>query len=186
MTYIEYISQFIVFDNPPKKDGYDRHHIIPESEQVKMHGSVTDNRQIYVTPAQHLWAHILYDREHGTNTADWFLKLCGKPADYFDCWEKCLAYAYTFRKKREERDKKVVEACRTPEHRQKLSKAHTGKSHLKGEKNPCYGRTGEKHPMYGELASNHGMRCFNNGIKNTYAFECPEGYKPGMIRKKAV
>lgn len=107
MTYTELISQFEVFDNPPKKDGYHRHHIVPECEQKKMYGSVTDNRQIYCSLPMHMWLHILYDREHDTNTAYWFLKLCGKPAEYFDCWEKCLAYSYTLRKKMELKDKNI-------------------------------------------------------------------------------
>ena len=94
MTYTEFISQFEVFENPPKKKGLHRHHIVPVSEQTE-----SDNRQIYLSPAQHLWAHILYDREHNTKTADFLLKLCGKSEDYFDCWEKCLAYSYSLSKK---------------------------------------------------------------------------------------
>ena len=186
MTYTDYISQFQIYDNPLKKNGYHRHHIIPEAEQRKLYGEVTDNRQIYLTLPQHMWCHILYDREYNTKTADWFLKLCGKPESFFTCYELCLAYSYTLRKKIEERNEKQAITMKSFEIRQKLSKAHTGKSHLKGEKSPCYGRTGEKHPMYGELAPNHGMKCFNNGIKNIFAFECPEGYKLGMIRKKVL
>lgn len=28
-----------------------------------------------------------------------------------------------------------------------------------------------------------GKKAFNNGIKNTFAYECPEGYVPGLIKK---
>ena len=207
MTYSEFVSQFQIYDNPPKKDGYDRHHIVPESEQVKMYGSVTDERQIYVSLSQHMYAHILYDREHDTNTAKMFLKLCGKSAEYFDCWEKCLAYSYTISKKREEGYKKSAEVLKTPEVRKKMSDSH------KGEKNHNYGQhlpeetrqkmsdslKGEKNPMHGQHHSeeakrkmadakkgkpncNRGRKYFNNGIKNVMSFECPEGFVPGRLK----
>lgn len=102
MTYTEYISQFQIFDNPPKKKGYHRHHIVPQSEQTE-----PDNRQIYLTWPQHFWAHILYDREHGTKTALMFLQLCGKPVEFFDCYAKCLAYTYTYKKKTESAGQKI-------------------------------------------------------------------------------
>lgn len=121
MSYSEFISRFEVFDNPPFRKGFDRHHIVPLSEQKE-----PDNRQIYLTPTQHMWAHILYDREHGTNTADWFLKLCGKPAEYFDCWEKCFAYIYTLRKKKEDAHKKLSSLRQTSEYKKKMSESHKG------------------------------------------------------------
>lgn len=31
---------------------------------------------------------------------------------------------------------------------------------------------------------NKGKHWFNNGIIETYAFECPEGFIPGMLRRK--
>ena len=62
--YVMYISQFEVLDNPPLKEGYHRHHIVPKSQQTEK-----DERCVYLTPAQHLWAHILYDRMTETNTA---------------------------------------------------------------------------------------------------------------------
>lgn len=119
MTYNELINRFTIYDNPPSRKGFDRHHIVPVSEQTE-----PDNRQIYCSLPMHMWLHILYDKENGTNTAKRFLTICGKPIDYFDCWEKCLAYSYTLRKKREEQLKKSAEACRTPEFRQKIAKAN--------------------------------------------------------------
>lgn len=60
-----YISQFEVYEKGhPAKKGYHRHHIVPRSEQKK-----PDRRCVYLTPSQHLWAHILYDRMAGTKTS---------------------------------------------------------------------------------------------------------------------
>ena len=35
----------------------------------------------------------------------------------------------------------------------------------------------ENHPSYGK-------KWFNNGIKNVLAYDCPEEFKPGLLRKK--
>jgi len=54
-----------------------------------------------------------------------------------------------------------------------------------GKSNPAYGRTGDKHPMYGIKGDKHpnfGKKRFTNGIDNILAFECPEGYRPGLTR----
>ena len=190
-TYNNYISQFEILDNPSKKKGFERHHIVPEAEQIKMFGSVTDNRQIYVTTAQHLWCHILYDREHGTKTADWFLKLCGKPAEYFDCWEKCLAYSYTLSKKMfkchsiQQREKWSIERRGVKlkeETRKKMSISR------RGEKNPMYGRTGELAPCYGrtgEKHPNHDMHWWNDGHQEILCRDCPgEEWSRGRLTKK--
>lgn len=38
---------------------------------------------------------------------------------------------------------------------------------------------------YEERAENfRGRKAFNNGVRNTYAYECPEGYVPGLLIKK--
>ena len=121
MTYTEYISQFPVFDNPPKKKGYCYHHIVPECEQKRLYGSIIDKRGVLLSIAQHMWAHLLYDREFCTFTSSWFLVACRKPSEYFDCFEKCLAYSYTLRKKEEARLEKSAKMQRTPEYRKKLS-----------------------------------------------------------------
>lgn len=114
-----------------------------------------------------MWAHILYDREHGTNTSKRFLTMCDKPIDYFDCLSKCIAFCYTLKKKERERNQKQKEAVSTPEFKQKISEL------MRGEKNPWYGKhlseehrrklseshigihAGEKHPMYGKKGENN-------------------------------
>ena len=62
-----------------------RHHIVPLSEQVE-----TDNRQVYLLPSQHGYAHWLYDQEHDTHTLGGFLSrlhLCKKD---ITCYEDFL------------------------------------------------------------------------------------------------
>lgn len=194
MTYIEFISQFTVFNNPPLKSSYNRHHIVPISEQTE-----PDDRQVYLTWAQHFWAHILYDREHSTKTADWFLKICGKPAEFFDCYEKCLAYSYTYSKKQEIRNQKIVDTWSNQELRDKQSEAN------KGENNGFYGKhhteesrknMSESHKgmVYSEERNRKvsdslkgintwikGRHWYNNGVESVIAYECPEGYVPGRL-----
>ena len=82
MTYDNFISQFEILDNPSKKKGFHRHHIVPQSEQT-----IKDDRCVYLLPSQHLWAHILYDREHGTRTATRLKNSShiNNPACYEDC-----------------------------------------------------------------------------------------------------
>lgn len=201
MTYNERISRFTIYDNPPYKKGFDRHHIVPESEQKKLYGSVIDERQIYVCLSMHMWLHILYDRENGTKTAKRFLDICGKPIEYFDCWEKCLAYSYTLRKKREEGDRKAAEACRTPEHRQKLSDSLKGihrseetrqkisdslkgkNTWMKGKRLPEETRQKLSDSMKGNT-NTKGRKWFNNGIKNVMTYECPDGFVPGRLKRE--
>lgn len=110
MTYDNFISQFEILDNPPVKDGFHRHHIVPVSEQTE-----PDNRCIYLLPSQHLWAHVLYDQENGTNTADWLLKLAH--LDEVHSYEDCIPFDDTFGVTR-----------------QRISES------LKGEKHPNYGK----------------------------------------------
>lgn len=52
----------------------------------------------------------------------------------------------------------------------KLSKDAVAK--MQGENNHMYGRTGDKAPSYGKV-------WFTNGSKNSFTFECPEGYYKG-------
>lgn len=73
MTYNEYISQFEILDNPPIKEGFQRHHIVPRSQQTEK-----DERCVYLTPAQHGYAHWLFDNENGTDTCYLFVGKAGK------------------------------------------------------------------------------------------------------------
>lgn len=42
----------------------------------------------------------------------------------------------------------------------------------------------ESYKTYKERAEKlKGRKAFNNGVKNTFAYECPKGYVPGLIRK---
>lgn len=194
-TYNNFISQFEILDNPPKKEGFHRHHIVPECEQEKLHGQVVDNRQVYVTPAKHLWLHILYDKENGTNTSQFLVSITKKSKEYFDCFEKCLAYSYTFSKQH-----------------QRNRELNSGKNngmygtHRSGEDNPFYGQThseaqkakwskerrGRKLPeeWKSNMSKSHmgnqatkGMHWFTNGEENKVAFECPEGWWSGRTFK---
>ena len=200
MTYSEFISQFRVYDNPPEKKGYHRHHIIPVSEQT-----TPDNRQVYLTLPQHMWAHILYDRENGTKTASYFLNVCNKPIEFFTSYELCLAYSYTLRKKCPDNScekNPFYGQHHKEEVRKKISESRKGK--CVGGKNPMYGRTGEKHPMYGkhlpeeirkklsekaklrtgEKSPMYGKHWYNNGTVNLFANECPEGFVLGRLSNK--
>lgn len=175
MTYNELINRFEVFDNPPYKKGFERHHIVPICEQKKLYGSVTDNRQIYVSLTMHMWLHILYDREHGTHTAQQFLSICGKPIEHFDCWEKVLAYSYTLRKKKEEQLKKSAEVLRTPESRQKRSDSMKGT--LRSEET--------KQKIADSMKGNtyiKGRHHYNNGVKSIMAYDCPKGFVLGRLK----
>lgn len=107
----------------------------------------------------------------------------------------------------EETKKKISESHKGYQHneetRQKMSESHKGKQlseeikkklseARRGEKNPFYGKkhsdktiqkisdnmkikhVGENNPAYGR-------HWYNNGKINKFCFECPEGFKPGML-----
>lgn len=199
-TYNNFISQFEIINKKPRKtpNGFHYHHIVPISEQTEF-----DDRGIMITPTQHLWAHILYDREHNTNTSSWLTNLCGKTMSFFDCWEKCLAYSYTLSKKQFK--------CHTQEAKKHFSQVHKGRpSGFKGhhpteearaimsaKKKESY--VGEGNPFYNKkhseesirkMSESHkgntavkGMKWFNDGTTMKRAYECPEGFKPGYLRK---
>lgn len=135
--YAMYISQFEVHDDlsvsNSRKDGFHRHHIVPRSEQKKAFGEVVDNRQVYLTPAEHLWSHILYDRMTGLNTSKFLVGLTDKRKEDFHSYEDCLILDKVDR-----------------EYREKMSIEN------KGEKNPNYGNhvlAGENNPFYGKTHS---------------------------------
>lgn len=173
-TYSNYISQFEIFDNPPCKEGFERHHIVPVSEQKKLYGDVVDNRQVYLTLPQHLWAHILYDREHGTITAQRLLNSCSIIKDNLDTLEDCVSYASTLKEKKDQ----CLIAQRTEESRQKMSNAKKGKplseEHRKNLSDSLIGR---KRPPFTEewkqniSKSNKGRKVWNKGKTNCFSEE---------------
>ena len=65
---------------------------------------------------------------------------------------------------------KMIEYFNDPIHR--LEKSNQNK----GENNPMYGKLGTDNPNYGK-------HCYNNGIIGIRAFECPEGFVPGKLKK---
>lgn len=45
-------------------------------------------------------------------------------------------------------------------------------------------KSGDKNPMYGKVSSgSKGMTWWNNGTNKVMAFECPEGYVKGMLKR---
>lgn len=82
MTYIEFINAY-------NGTGNQKHHIEPQSIQRKKNGSVADERVVYLSPAAHLYAHILYDMENGTKTRN-FLWNFFKSRSFKDLnWKTC-------------------------------------------------------------------------------------------------
>lgn len=211
--YAMYISQFEVYENPPIKKGFHRHHILPKSQQIEK-----DNRCIYLLPSQHLWAHILYDRMTGTNTANKLISDSHIRRKEISCYEDCLPYDDIDKSCSEETKKKISENNARfwkgknlyEETKIKLSKANKGqKSFWKGKKLSDEHRrslsishigiqSGENHPMYGKHHSNDakkkisetskgrmvGTYWFNNGIENRRSKECPgENWVRGRLKK---
>lgn len=71
------------------------------------------------------------------------------------------------------------------EHKRKISEA------TKGKNNPMYGkkhRDDTKNKMSekqkGENNQAYGKHWYNNGEENKYCYECPEGFVPGMLKRK--
>lgn len=54
-------------------------------------------------------------------------------------------------------------------------------------KNQGKSMAGEENPMYGKKrpgGTHLGKKAYNNGVRNIFAFECPEGFVEGFIRLK--
>lgn len=194
---MEYISQFEVIENPSIKKGFHRHHIVPKSQQTEI-----DNRCVYLTPAQHLWAHILYDKENETNTSRQLVNKTHKKPDYFDCFEKCLDFAYIFSKEYQNnvlnnsgKNNAFYGQHHTEEARKRISESHIGKiaseetknkmseSH-KGEKAPWYGKHLTEEAKKKLSNANSGKHWYNNGTITIKVFDCPEGFVPGRLYKR--
>lgn len=178
MTYNEYISQFEILENPPIKKGFHRHHIVPKSQQIEV-----DERQVYMTLPQHMWAHILYDRENGTKTSIRFLNMCGKPESFFTRYEDCLAYSSLLREKMVERERKILESMKLPSVKQKMSKAQKGNQNSRGPHKSVSDDTKRKlsDSLKGKNTWTQGRHFYNNGEKEVLATECPEGFVKGRL-----
>ena len=177
MTYKEFISQFEVFDgctNPRK--GVHIHHIIPKSVQKKR-----DERHVFLLPSQHLWAHILYDQENGTNTAAMLIGISGLRKKDIHSYEDCLPF-----------DKS-----------DELWRKHRSETHddVRGLNNPMFGKTFHHTDKAKQAISKNngrywlgkkrntpafntrGLHWFNDGQKEVMGKDCPEGFRPGRMRK---
>lgn len=85
MTYIDFINQCKSDNHNLVFEGLHSHHIIPKSEG----GTDSTDNLVQLTPAQHFWVHVLYDREHETITSRIFRNF-----SHIDpqCYEDCLPY----------------------------------------------------------------------------------------------
>lgn len=165
MTYTEYISQFEILNKQVSKKGFHYHHIIPKARQIKF-----DDSGILLTPAQHLWAHILYDQENHTHTACKLIGYSGIKKKDICCYEDCLPF------------NEIYEdwANNLSDTRKGKNNPFFGFEHTKEQKEKwSKERSGEGHPGYGK-------HWYTNGIENIRAKECPEGFRPGMLQKRKV
>lgn len=138
-SYNNFISQFEIINNPQPKKGFHRHHIIPQSQQIEK-----DDRCVYLLPSQHLWAHILYDQEHGTKTAT-RLKNFSKVNP--TCYEDCIVLDEKDCQLRKEQSERVT-----------------------GEGNPMYGvhMYGADNPNYGKSTSDETKKKISEAQKQRY------------------
>lgn len=65
---------------------------------------------------------------------------------------------------------------KSDEHKKKISES------LKGKKASEETKKKQSESSKGEKNSVYSKTCYNNGIKNVFAFECPEGFTKGMIK----
>lgn len=66
-----------ILSNAKKNTSLERHHIIPRSVCDSPYNNVT----VYLTPAEHCFAHFLYDRENGTDTGRFYRNVLGLSKD---------------------------------------------------------------------------------------------------------
>lgn len=70
--------QNFIFNNGSQTNiPLEKHHVIPKS----VFNSPKNNLVVYLTPQYHGYAHILYDRENGTDTSKLFRNYLGIPRD---------------------------------------------------------------------------------------------------------
>lgn len=109
--YNEFVSRFPLQEKSVEKEGYEFHHIIPKSEQTE-----PDDRGVLLLPSEHLWAHVLYDRENGKETSRFMRTKCNLKLDDIHSYEDCLVYD------------KVAEAHR--EVQKRWAETHKGKKRV--------------------------------------------------------
>ena len=72
---------------------------------------------------------------------------------------------------REQRRQTMLGVKHTPERRRNQSEAHRGVKFSKEHVNSM-------------IKARVGRKWFNDGQKNTFTYDCPEGYTPGMVKRK--
>jgi hypothetical protein len=68
-----------------------------------------------------------------------------------------------------------------PDFRNKISK--TMKSQCKGEGNPFYGKHHSEETRKLQSFESHRRHWYNNGEKETFSIECPNGFVPGRLKR---
>lgn len=122
MTYSSFLLNAIV-DNAFTN----KHHIIPRS----VGGSNDPDNIITLTPAQHAYAHYLFDRENGTNTFRFFAHKLGIKDNTKVTYEDCLPLNMLDEERANHVSEALKESWKDEEkniiRREKMSKAKTGK-----------------------------------------------------------
>lgn len=186
MTYLE----FAINHNGT---GNQKHHIVPQSVQRGKDGVVTDERVVFLSPAAHLYAHILYDIENGTYTSRYMRNVSGLSKKNLKeiTYEDCLIYNSL----KEQSDQVKRGKPLTGEVKQKIAESHKGKKHSEETKQKMSeAKKGKPHPspMEGKHHSKEtkqrmseakkGKKWYNNGVdsKRFIPGTEPSGYVPGM------
>lgn len=151
-----------------RKKGYHRHHKVP----VHAGGSDDDDNLIYLTPEEHVQAHLDLYKEYG------------RPGDLDAAYllRACINREHDEVKR--ELFKRVVVRGAEAAHEAKLKNGfykrlgeHNSKV-LKGRKRPDLAAAKKK-----EWEEKQ-WKWFTNGIDNCRRTDCPEGWKPGRSKKK--
>jgi len=75
----------------------------------------------------------------------------------------------------------------TDEQRRNLSLAMTGKKRSEeAKRKDSESKKGNKNPMFGKPAHNSGKHWYNDGVKNVYDFECPNGFVAGILKRRVA
>lgn len=163
---MNYIGNYQNFIRNIESERTETHHIIPQSQG----GSNEECNLTKLTPAEHCWAHILYDLQYGTDTSlafRNFLGLRGKKLEDIR-YEECLVLNTMF-KVRNEQASEAMKAHWSNEEKSNLTRQRMREAKL-GKVNVCVSTF-----------------WINNGESNKrvkQGTELPEGWKVGQIRRK--